>query len=138
MRAVVGLIGLSGSEIWSNKNRSGKGNSPMAAEHRICRSSSTRTELPVAARNVAELLRDLGLILRWGMRRGAGTNRVSLLLQFLCWESQLALEFLNLRASVQLRAMVEDWPLHRIQEAVQVQRCETLRPQHGSPTRLSP
>jgi hypothetical protein len=73
------------------------------------------------------LLCDLGLVLRWRMRRTTGTRRVSLLLQSLRWDSQLALRFVNLRVSVQLRAMIEDWPLHRLQETVQAQRLEMLR-----------
>jgi hypothetical protein len=86
------------------------------------------TEKPAPPRNVAELLCDLGLVLRFCIYRGAGTKGASLPLQPLRWESQLALRFVNLRAAVQLRAMVEDWPLQRIQETVQAQRLETLRP----------
>jgi hypothetical protein len=108
----------------------------MVAENRICRSLSTMTEMPGPARNVAELLCDLGLVLRWRIRRVDGTKGASLLMQSLCWDSQLALGFVNLRAAVQLRAMVEDWPLHRIQETVQAQRLESLRPQEGYSTRL--
>jgi hypothetical protein len=85
-------------------------------------SLSTKVEPPMTARNIAELLRDLGVVLRWRMFRAAGTDRAPLLPQSLDWESQLALRFVSLRASVQLRAMVEDWPLPRIQEAVQAQR----------------
>jgi hypothetical protein len=87
------------------------------------------TKAPIPARNIAELLRDLGLVLRWNMRRATRTKRVLLFLQSLRWDSQLALRFVNLRVSVQLRAMVEDWPLHRIQETVQAQQLETLRSQ---------
>jgi len=94
----------------------------MVAENLICRSLSTMPQVPIPARNMAQLLCDLGLVLRWRMQRGAGTKRASLLRQSLCWYSQLALQFVNLRAAVQLRAMVEDWPLHLIQEAVQAQR----------------
>jgi hypothetical protein len=100
----------------------------MVAGNRICRSLSALTEMPAPARNMAELLCDLGLVLRWRMHREAGTARASLLLQALRWDSQLALQFVNLRASVQLRAMVEGWPLNRIQETVQAQRLETLCP----------
>jgi len=99
----------------------------MVAENRIC--LSTMTEIPVPARNVAELLCDLGRVLRWRTHRGAGNKQASLLLHSLRWDSQLALRFVNLRAAVQLRAMVEDWPLHRIQETVQAQRLETRCPQ---------
>ena len=101
----------------------------MVAVNLICRSLSTMIERPVPARNVAELLCELGLILRWRMQRGAGTKPAWL--RSLRWDSQLALRFVNLRAAVQLRAMVEDWPLHRIQETVQAQRLETLRPHEG-------
>ena len=80
------------------------------------------------------MLRDLGLVVRRRTRDGAGTDRAPLPVSSLRWDSQLALQFVNLRASVQLRAMVEDWPLHRIQAAVQEQRLETLRPQDGCPT----
>jgi len=90
------------------------------------------TKVPIPARNMAELLRDLGLVLRWRMRRATGTKRVVLLPQSLRWDSQLALQFVNLKLSVQLRGMVEGWPLHRIQETVQAQRLETLRPQPTS------
>jgi hypothetical protein len=103
----------------------------MVAENRICSSLCAMTEMTVPARNVAELLCDLGLVLRWCLHRAAGTKRASLLLQSLRWDSQLALQFVTLRATVQLRAMVEDWPLHRIQETVQAQWLETLRPHGG-------
>jgi len=94
----------------------------MAAENRIC--LSTMTEMAVPARNMAELLCDLGLVLRWRVYGGAGTKRASLPLQSLRWDSQLALQFVNLRSVVQLRAMVEGWPLRRIQEMVQAQGLE--------------
>jgi hypothetical protein len=110
----------------------------MVAENRICHSLSTMTEMSSAARNLAELLCDLGLVLRWRMRREAGMQRAPLLLQSLRWDSQLALRFRNLRASIQLRAMVEDWPLHRIQESVQAQQLEALLRQAGRPTCLGP
>jgi hypothetical protein len=93
----------------------------MTAENRMC--LSTMTEMPAPARNVAELLCDLGLVLRWREHCGAGTKGASLP-QSLRWDSQLALQFVNLRAVVQLRAMVEGWPLHRIQETVQAQGLE--------------
>jgi hypothetical protein len=110
----------------------------MVAENRICQPSPATTEAPVPARTVAELLCDLGVVLRRHMRHGAKTERASLPPQPLGWERNLALGFVNLSASVQLRAMVEDWPLHRIQEAVRAQRLETLRAQGGYPTRLGP
>jgi hypothetical protein len=78
------------------------------------------------------LLRDLGLVLRWRMRRAAGTKRVLLVPQSLRWDSRLAMRFVNLKLSVQLRAMLEDWPLQRIHETVQAQRLETLRLQPTS------
>ena len=34
--------------------------------------------------------------------------------------------------------MVEDWPLHRIREAIQAQGLETLRPQEGDRTYFRP
>jgi hypothetical protein len=110
----------------------------MVAENRICCSLCTMTKASIPARNMAEFLRDLGLVLRWRMRRATRTRRALLLLQSLRWDSQLALRFVNLRVAVQLRAMVEDWPLHRIQETVQAQRLETLRPQEQYATRLGP
>jgi hypothetical protein len=87
----------------------------MVVQNRTCHSLSTMTEMSIPARNLAELLCDLGLVLRWRLRHGAGTERVPSSLR---WDSVLALGFVNLRASVQLRAMVEDWPLHRIQESL--------------------
>jgi hypothetical protein len=108
------------------KDRSGKEEEPMVAQNRICRPSSTSTEAPAPAQTLAESLRDLGVVLRWRMRHATGTERASLLLQSLRWDSKLALEFVNLRASVQLRAMVEAWPLERIQEFVRAQRLETV------------
>jgi hypothetical protein len=94
----------------------------MVAENRICHPLSTMPEMNVPARNVAELLCDLGFVLRWRMRRGAAIQQAPLLLQSLRWDSQMALQFVNLSTSDQLRAMVEDWPLQRIQEYVQAQR----------------
>jgi hypothetical protein len=103
----------------------------------FCRSLSATTKAPAPARTLAELLRDLGVVLRWRMRHGAGTDGAPLLLESLRWDSNLALAFVNLRASVQFRAMVEDWPLPRIQEAVRAQLVDTLRPQEGDPPRIS-
>src|SRR5262249_9191997 len=116
------------------KDHSGEGEQPMVAQNRICLTASATTEAPDQARTLAELLRDLGLVLRWRWRHAAGVDRASLLLQSLRWENKLALAFVNLRASVRLRAMIEDWPLQRIQEAVEAQRLETLRPQAGYPS----
>jgi hypothetical protein len=110
----------------------------MLAENRVCHSLSSVTEKAVPARNMAELLCDLGLVLRWRMQSGAGMGRAPLLLQSLRWDSQLALRFVNLKASVQLRAMVEDWPVHRIQESVQEQRRETPGRPAGHPTSRAP
>jgi hypothetical protein len=90
------------------------------------------------AQSIAELLRDLGVVLRWRMQRGAGTDRAPLLPQQLGWESRLALRFVDLRTSVQVRAMVEDWPLSRIQEVVQAQGLETLGPQEGFLSHIGP
>ena len=73
---------------------------------------------PVPARNVAEWLCDLGRVLRRRMYRGARAKAAPVPLQSLRWESQLALRFVGFSGSVQLRAMVEDWPLARIEEAV--------------------
>ena len=84
------------------------------------------------ARNIAELLCDLGILLRWRIRRGAGTDRGALRVQSLRWDGQLALGFVSLPASVQMRAMVEDWSLSRIQEALQSQLLETLRLQNDA------
>jgi hypothetical protein len=44
------------------------------------------------------------------------------------WDCELALKYVALSRSVQLRAMVEDWPFHRIKEAVLAQTGETGRP----------
>jgi hypothetical protein len=110
----------------------------MVAENQMYRPLSTMTKVPFPARNLAEFLRDLGLVLRWRMRRTTGTRRALLFLQSLRWDSRLALRFTSLTVSVQLRAMVEDWPLNRIQETVEAQRLETLRPQAGQPTHHGP
>jgi hypothetical protein len=108
----------------------------MVAQNRICHPTSATTEAPVPAQTLAELLRDLGLVLRRRFRHGAGLERAALLLQSLRWENKLALAFVNLRSSVQLRAMVEDWPLQCIQEAIQAQRLETLPLQAGHTRRV--
>jgi len=110
----------------------------MVAQNRICHPSSATTEAPVPAQTLAELLRDLGVVLCRSMRHAVGTERASPPLQSLRWDSKLALEFVNLRASVQLCAMVEDWPLKRIQEVVQAQRLETLRPREEYARRAGP
>jgi hypothetical protein len=87
------------------------------------------TEMSLPARNLAELLCDLGRILRSHRHRRGGTKPASVSLQSLRWENQLALRFVQLSVSVQLRAMVEDWPLHRIQKEIGAQRLETVRPE---------
>jgi hypothetical protein len=89
--------------------------------------SSIMFEKPIPARNIAELLCDLGMLLRWRMRRRAGTDRGAPRVQSLRWDGQLALGFVSLPAPIQLRAMVENWSLSRIQEALQSQLLETLR-----------
>jgi hypothetical protein len=75
------------------------------------------------------LLYDLGRVLRWRLRHATGAKRVFLLLRFLRWDNQLALGFATLSVATQLRAMVEDWPLHRIQATVHAQgyRQSTLK-----------
>jgi hypothetical protein len=94
----------------------------MVAVDKTCCSSPTMTKAAILARNMAELLCDLGLVLRWRMRHATRTKRALLFLESLRWDSQLALRFVNLRVSVQFRAMVEDWPVHRIQETVRAER----------------
>jgi hypothetical protein len=94
----------------------------MVGENQAWCSSPTMTTAAIPARNLAELLSDLGLVLRWRMRHATRTKRAFLFLKSLRWDSRLALRFVNLRVSVQLRAMVEDWPLHRIQETVRAER----------------
>jgi hypothetical protein len=86
-------------------------------------------EMSLPARNLAELLCDLGRVLRSTRHRGAGTKAASVPLQSLRRENQLALRFVQVSAAVQLRAMVEDWSLHRIHEAIAAQRVETVRPE---------
>jgi hypothetical protein len=83
-------------------------------------------DMSLLARNLAELLCDLGRVLRSTRHCAAGTKSASVPLQSLRWENQLALRFVQLSAGVQLRAMVEDWPLHQIQEAIWTQRIETV------------
>jgi hypothetical protein len=124
------------SGAFHQKDRSEKEEEPMVAQNRICHPTSATTEAPVPAQTLAELLRDLGLVLRRRFRHGAGLERAALLLQSLRWENKLALAFVNLRSSVQLRAMVEDWPLQCIQEAIQEQRLETLPLQAGHTRRV--
>jgi hypothetical protein len=110
----------------------------MLAENRIGGPASAGTQTPAPPRNLAELLHDLGMVLRWRMSHAAGSVHLPPSLESLRWESLLALRFVNLRASIQLRAMVEDWPLPRIQEAVQSAALETPRPQTGSPGPAEP
>jgi hypothetical protein len=93
----------------------------MVAKNCICRCSSTLTSVSAPPRNLAELLSDLGRVLHWRLRRAAGAKRVFLLLRLLRWDSRSALGFASLSVSIQFRAMVEDWPLHRIQATVQAQ-----------------
>jgi hypothetical protein len=109
-----------------------RGEQPMVKENRIYHSLFAMTRTPLPARNAAEFLRDLGLVLRQRMRRMVGARRALLFLRALCWDGRLALRFTSLGLSVQLRAMVEDWPLSLIQDTVAAQRLETLRPQEGS------
>jgi hypothetical protein len=94
----------------------------MVAKNQTWCSSPPMTQAGIPARNMAELLCDLGLVLRWRMRHATRTKRALLFLESLRWDSQLALRFVNLRAPVQFRAMVEDWPLQRIQEKVRAER----------------
>ena len=96
----------------------------MFEQERIFCPLSIALERRIPARNIAELLCDLGILLRWRMRLGAGTDRGAPRVQSLRWDGQLALGFVSLPASVQLRAMVEDWPLSRIQETVEVSASE--------------
>jgi hypothetical protein len=104
----------------------------MFEQNRIFCPLSIAFEKPMPARNIAELLCDLGMLLRWRIRRGAGTDRGALREKSLRWDGQLALGFVSLPTSVQLRAMVEDWSLSRIQEALQSQLLETLRLQNDA------
>jgi hypothetical protein len=110
----------------------------MITQNRICRPLSATTEAPVTTRTLAELLRDLGVVLSRRMRHQVRMDDVSLHPQSLRWESNLALGFVNLRPSVQLRAMVEDWPLYRIQEAIHKQQFGTVQPHEGYPRRIGP
>jgi hypothetical protein len=96
----------------------------VAAKQTRC-SSPTMSNAAIPARNMAELLYDLGLVLRWRMRHATRTKRALLFLESLRWDSQLALRFVNISVSVQLRAMVEDWPLYRICGSIRLAR-ETL------------
>jgi hypothetical protein len=115
-----------------------KGERPMLAQNRICNPPSGTTEVLIPARNLAELLRDLGVVLSRRIHRGTGNDSAQLQLQSLGWESKLALGFVNLRPSVQLCAMIEDWPFHRIQEVIQAQQLDRLRPQEEYPRPVEP
>lgn len=124
----------------------------MLGENRICRRSRVTTEAHLPTPTMAESLRDLGVVLRQRTRHGAETDFVPcrrmgheartdlafLLLRPLRWKSKLALEFITLRESVQLRAMVEDWPLHRIQEVIRTSRLEARCAQERCLTRIGP
>jgi hypothetical protein len=99
----------------------------MIEQNGIFCPSSIAFEKPIPARNIAELLCDLGILLRRRLRHGAEADQGALREQSLRWDGRLALGFVSLSASVQLRAMVEDWPLSRVQEAIQSQRLEMLR-----------
>jgi hypothetical protein len=90
----------------------------------LLRLSPGRIKEPEPPQNVAELLSDLGVVLRRRLHRGQSTKTATGSPDQLRWDSQLALQFLSLRPVVQLRAMVEDWPLCRIQEAVELDRME--------------
>jgi hypothetical protein len=83
---------------------------------------------PVPARNLAELLCDLGRVLQRHAHRAPGTKEASARLRALRWDCDFALKYVALSRSVQLRAMVEDWPFHRIKEAVHAQMEESGRP----------
>jgi hypothetical protein len=83
---------------------------------------------PVPPRNLAELLCDLGRVLQRQARREAGPKAASARLRVLRWDCEFALKYVALSRSVQFRAMVEDWPFHRINEAVHAQPGEMCRP----------
>jgi hypothetical protein len=53
----------------------------MNVGNRICCSLATMTEMSAPAKNVAELLCDLGLVLRWRTYRGVKSKQTSLHLQ---------------------------------------------------------
>src|SRR5262245_36486657 len=85
--------------------------------------------MPIPPRNVAELLCDLGQVLRWSMSRsGAGTKREAATTQLRGGGTHVSQQFVKLSLSVQLRAMVEDWSLHQILEAIRAQGNEPLCP----------
>jgi hypothetical protein len=104
----------------------------MGPQNRIYHSLSAMTKAVIPARNAGEFLRDLGLVLRQRMRRTTGARRALLFLQSLRWDGRVALRFTSLGLSLQLRAMVEDWALDRIQDTIETQRLETLHPQERS------
>ena len=104
----------------------------MSTENRIYHSLTAMTKPVIPARNTAEFFRDLGLVLRQRMRRTTGTRRALLFLQSLRWDGRVALRFTSLDLSLQLRAMVEDWPLDRIQDTIDTQRLETRHRQERS------
>jgi hypothetical protein len=79
------------------------------------------TESLNQAQNLAESLCQLGVFVRLGMQRRARTERAPVPLKSLTSISQLALRFVTSSSLVQLRAMVEDWPLDRIQAEIRSQ-----------------
>jgi hypothetical protein len=101
----------------------------MVAENRIYHFLSAMINAPKPARNTGEFLCDLGMVLRRRMYGTTGARRALWFLQSLRWDGRLALRFTSLGLSVQLRAMVEDWPLNRVQDTVKAQRLEMLRPE---------
>src|SRR5258708_6234004 len=104
----------------SRDHTTGRGRLTMARFHEM--------NQPIPAPNWAESLCELGWALRRQMHCGAGTKAAWGPLDSLPWFSQLALRFLKLSRSVQFRAVVEDWPLHQIEEAVQAQLVPAGRP----------
>jgi hypothetical protein len=86
-----------------------------------------RIKAPEPAQNLAEVLCALGWVLRRRLQRDQGRKTALPIFERLRWDSKLALQFVNLRAAVQFSAMVEDWPVRRIQEAVVLQRLKSLR-----------
>ncbi len=93
----------------------------MVANNRFYPTPSIKADRFNPARNIAELVCDLGLLLRWRMRNQPVTQRTLLVRRSLRWDSELALRFVSLPVAVQFRAMVENWPVPRIQEVVQAQ-----------------
>jgi hypothetical protein len=132
------LHGRQERSVHYSRRITGKGDQSMVAENRFCRSLAATTQASAPARTLAELLRDLGAVLRWRVRHGAGTDCAPVLPESLRWDSKLALAFVNLRTSVQLRAMVEDWPFQRIQEAVGAHQLERFGPQEGYTIPIGP